>query len=88
MQHAAIEENLSEIQKIIEENEKYRKAIRFFLELHADDEKTAETLQNRKDRIAADQVQLMEGDILRSMQNHMHGCSRRFGRRTQEENSR
>lgn len=30
MQHAAIEENLSEIQKILEENEKYRKAIRFF----------------------------------------------------------
>ena len=65
MQHAAIEENLSEIQKILEENEKYRKAIRFFLELHADDEKTEETLQNRRDRIAADQVQLMEGDILR-----------------------
>ena len=52
MQHTAIEENLSEIQKVIEENEKYRKAIAFFLELHADDEKTAETLQNRKDRIA------------------------------------
>ena len=64
MQHTAIEENLSEIQKVIEENEKYRKAIAFFLELHADDEKTAETLQNRKDRIAADQIQLMEGDIL------------------------
>lgn len=65
MQHTAIEENLSEIQKVIEENEKYRKAIAFFLELHADDEKTAETLQNRKDRIAADQIQLMEGDILK-----------------------
>ena len=39
MQHTAIEENLSEIQKVIEENEKYRKAIAFFLELHADDEK-------------------------------------------------
>lgn len=65
MQHTAIEENLSEIQKVIEENEKYRKAIAFFLELHADDEKTAETLQNRKDRIAAEQIQLMEGDILK-----------------------
>ena len=65
MQHTAIEENLSEIQKVIEENEKYRKAIAFFLELHADDEKTAETLQNRKDRIAADQIQLREGDILK-----------------------
>lgn len=30
MQHTAIEENLSEIQKVIEENEKYRKAIAFF----------------------------------------------------------
>ena len=65
MQHTAIEENLSEIQKVIEENEKYRKAIAFFLELHADDEKTAETLQNRKDRIVAEQIQLMEGDILK-----------------------
>ena len=85
MQHTAIEENLSEIQKVIEENEKYRKAIAFFLELHADDEKTAETLQNRKDRIAAEQIQLMEGDSFKGvMQNHMHGCSRRSGRRTQE----
>ena len=37
MQHTAIEENLSEIQKVIEENEKYRKAIAFFLELHVTD---------------------------------------------------
>ena len=71
MQHTAIEENLSEIQKVIEENEKYRKAIAFFLELHADDEKTAETLQNRKDRIAADQIQLIDRKSTRLNSSHI-----------------
>ena len=64
--YAVLEEELFELQKVIEENEKYIGAIQFFLALHSENQQTEEMLQIKKEVIKKDQVDLMEGDTLKN----------------------
>ena len=64
--YAVLEEELSELQKVIEENGRYIGAIQFFLALHSENQQTEEMLQIKKEVIRKDQVDLMEGDVLKN----------------------
>lgn len=59
-----LENELREAKKVLEENNKYRNAIKFFLELHSKDEKTEQMLQDKKNVINNMMVDSMEIDAL------------------------
>ncbi len=65
MRYSVIEEDLSAIQKALEENKQYITAIEFFLDLHSENEKTERVLQDRKDTINLEKVNSLEDDELR-----------------------
>lgn len=64
--YAVLEEELSELQKVIEENGRYIGAIQFFLALHSENQQTEEMLRIKKEAIRKNQVDLMEGDALKN----------------------
>lgn len=64
--YAVLENELSRLQKVFEENDECIEAIKFFLSIHSDDEKTEQILQNHKQDIIRKNVEALESDELQT----------------------
>nr|WP_296957231.1 hypothetical protein [uncultured Mediterraneibacter sp.] len=76
--YSVLERELTEIQRVFEENDKYIEALKFFLSLHSEDERTEKILQARKDIIDVAKVGGMEGSDLKKYAEPYWGLQQAF----------
>ena len=65
--YIVLENELFELQKRLEENDNYIRAIKFFLSIHSADEKTEQIIQNRKQDIINKDIEVLENNELQAL---------------------